>query len=233
MILDIPVGCFGGPLRTGDIMAVANVAEYLRIKNPGVKFHMLPGSINAADYCQKFFKFFSENTDYFSPESGGQQLSWRNVNIFDFRDITGDLVGFNNTKEMKKKIVVFPLMDAPYNHWRNWPKDIAQGILQHFSNPEYADYEKIVCSVQDFGLDLMDFTLSTDFMTNIHHIMDAEIFVGGDTGTSHFAGILNNGPRELLYYYSSRALIHSLPLHFYNGRGTLKRYYLNVDGSTF
>jgi ADP-heptose:LPS heptosyltransferase len=52
-------------------------------------------------------------------------------------------------------------------------------------------------------MNLKDFEISNDFMTNVEHILSCEIYVGGDTGMSHFASVLNNGPK--ISYYSPRS----------------------------
>ena len=69
------------------------------------------------------------STDYFSAFEGTESLPWRRVNIWDFRDISGDLVKIPNILPMKKKIVIFPLTDAPYNQWRNWPSHLLNALV--------------------------------------------------------------------------------------------------------
>lgn len=235
MIFNINQGVFGGPLRNGDLVGVCNVIEFLRKTYPTTKFYMQEGSINSADHSQKFFKFLVENTNYFSLVKGETSLNWNKVNLWDFRDISGDLVKIPNTRQMKKKIVIFPLFDAPYNVYRNWPIHIFLEILKSYST-DYIDYEKIIC-ISDInllnGIDIpIEFSISTNFIENIYHIMDSEIFIGGDTGTSHFASALDRSPKETIFYYSSRGLLHTTP--FYSlAKGNIKTYWLNCEGTTF
>ena len=55
MIINVPLGAFGGPLRNGDIIGVANVVEYLRkVDNPNIKFHLHSNAISDAVYCKQF-----------------------------------------------------------------------------------------------------------------------------------------------------------------------------------
>jgi ADP-heptose:LPS heptosyltransferase len=234
MIINVGVGVFGGPIRNGDMIGVINVIQSLRKQTPGLKFHMKPGSINSEDYCVKFFNFLMESTDFFSQEPGQEDISWRSVNLWDFRDIIGDNVSIGNNVPMKKKICVFPVIDAPYNTYRNWPSEVFQNILNEYSSQEYDDYERIVC-IKNLpqNIELNKFVCSTDFMENIHNILDCEIFVGGDTGTSHFAWSLDRGPKELIYYNSSRGLIHTMPFYLISGKGKTKTYWLNFDGTKF
>ena len=230
MILNIEPGTFGA-VRNGDLIAVANVIEYFRKINndPNIRFYMKERSISNEKYVQDFYSFLIEKTDYFSAVEGTETLPWRKVNVWDFRDICGDLVKIPNTLETKKKIVVFPLMDAKYNQWRNWSGDVMQKILDTFNKPEYESYEKIICHKFDLKID--GWTSSEDFLKNITHIMESEIFVGGDTGTTHFAFALDKGPKDLLYYGSSRALVHTLPFYLLQGKGRMTNYWMDFEGT--
>ena len=234
MIINIERGIFGGPCRNGDLIGVINVIQHLRKEDKDITFYMAPGSIDSADYCQKFYTFLVQHTDFFSLEPGLHSVPWRNINLWDFRDIIGDNVSIKNCVPMKKKICVFPVIDAPYNTYRNWPLNVFQDIIDKYSDEEYDGYERVVC-IKDLppNINLKKFSYNTDFMQNIKNIMDCEIFVGGDTGTSHFAWALDRGPKELIYYNSSRGLIHTMPFYLISGKGTVKTYYLNFDGSTF
>ena len=230
MIINIEPGTFG-TIRNGDLIAVCNVIEHLRKcnNNPKIRFHMKPGSISNEKYVQDFHTFLIMITDYFSAFEGTESLPWRKVNVWDFRDISGDLVKIPNILPMQKKIVMFPLLDAPYNTWRNWPKHVFEVLLEQYSSDEYKDYEKIICSKDAITVD--GWTNSTNFMENIRHIMEAEVFVGGDTGTTHFAFALDRGPKDLLYYGSSRALVHTLPFYLLQGKGRMTNYWMDFEGS--
>jgi len=230
MIINIEPGTFG-EVRNGDLIAVCNVVAHLRKinNNPKIRFHMKPGSMSKDKYVEEFHSYLIAFTDYLSAFEGTESLPWRKVNLWDFRDISGDLVVIPNQKKMEKKIVVFPLLDAKYNQWRNWPAHALQQILERFNKPEYQDYEKIICNRIDLNID--GWKSSTEFIENIFHIMDAEIFVGGDTGTTHFAFALDKGPKDLLYYGSSRALVHTLPFYLLQGKGRMTNYWLDFEGT--
>ena len=231
MIINIEPGTFGN-VRNGDLIAVCNVVEYLRKvnNNNGIRFHMKPGSISEEKYVQEFHSFLIGITDYFSAFEGSQSLPWRKVNLWDFRDISGDLVKIPNSLPMKKKIVVFPLVDAQYNTWRNWPAEVSLQILSRFDNDEkYNHYEKIICNKTE--VNYSGWNCSTNFLANIQHIMECEVFAGGDTGTTHFAFALDRAPQDLLYYGSSRALVHTLPFYLLQGKGRMSNYWLDFEGS--
>ena len=231
MILNIQRGVFGDELKNGDMIGVANVVAHLRKENPNIKFHMMPGSVSSVDFIQKFYKFLLENTDYFTETPGQQSLGWRRVNLWDIRDMIGDSVVISNNKKIKKKIVVCPVFDAPYNQYRNWPKSVFEQILQKYNTEEYDSYEKLICSKEKFNYD--GWINSTDFMDNINHIMETEVFIGGDTGTSHFAWSLDRGPKTLLYYNSGRGMMHCMPPYLLEGKGRIVRYWLDFEGTTW
>ena len=231
MIINIEPGTFG-TVRNGDLIAICNVIEHLRIKgnNPEIRFHMKPGSMSNEKYVQDFHSFLIIATDYFSAFEGEESLPWRKVNVWDFRDIAGDVVKIPNFMPKQKKIAIFPLFDAQYNTWRNWPRELLQQLIEKYSTEEYKDYVKVICTKEPayFGEEWIN---SIDFMDNIRHIMEAEIFAGGDTGTTHFAFALDNGPKELIYYGSSRALVHTLPFYLLKGKGCFYHYWLDFEGS--
>lgn len=235
MIINISEGVFGGPLRNGDLIGVANVVAHLRKEKPEIKFHMKQGSVNSADYVQKFYQFMLEKTDYFSKEPGDADLAWRRVNLWDFRDIIGDNVIIPNNEPMEKKIVVCPIFDAPYNVYRNWPRHVFEEIIKKYSTDEYKDYQKIICIHDHFAkaCEFEGWRYSTNFNQNLYHIMTAETFIGGDTGTSHFAWSLDRGPKNLIYYNSGRGLMHCLPFYLLEGKGKIVRYWLDLEGTTW
>lgn len=232
MIINIRKGVFGDCIRNGDLIAVANVVEHLRKinNNPKIRFWIDLNAMSSEKHCQDFHSFLIQITDYFSAFEGTEELPWRKVNLWDFRDISGDLVKIPNHKGMKKKIVVFPLTDAPYNTYRNWPSHVFSQIIEKYSSDEYNYYEKIICSKDGFASN-DKWQVSTDLITNLVHIMDAEIFVGGDTGTSHFAWALDKGPKDMIYYNSSRGLIHTLPFYLMQGKGRMSTYWLDFENT--
>jgi len=234
MIINIEPGTFG-TIRNGDMIGVANVLEHIRKINndPMIQFHLKPGNVSSDTHCQTFYEIMLKMTNYFSTEPGEQSLPWRKVNVWDFRDISGDLVKIPNNTPIEKKIAVFPLFDAPYNQWRNWPKDVYEQIIAKYSTEEYKDYEKVICKKGEptescpFG----GWRYSTNFVQNYYHITTAEVFVGGDTGSSHFAWALDRGPKDLLYYGSSRGLVHTLPFYLIGGKGKITTYWLDFEGT--
>jgi hypothetical protein len=238
-IINIEPGTFGGPLRNGDLIGVANVVEHLRQTNDSkLQFHIKDEAISPEKYVREFYSFLLNQCDYFTNNVGTESLPWRRVNIWDFRDIIGDCVKIPNDKKTEFKIVVCPVFDAPYNTYRNWTKPIFERILKQCEQEYPENFERIICispnniiNLQEF--DLSKWIISTDFITNINHIMTTSTFIGGDTGTSHFAWSLDKGPKELIYYNSSRGLLHTLPFYLISGKGTIKTYWLDFEGTTW
>lgn len=237
MIINIQPGCFGGRAAAGDLICIANIVEHLRKvnSNDSIKFYMEENTIQINPHCQYMYNFLLKNTNYFSEEKGGTYLGWKNVNTWDFRDISGDLVKIPNNKEKKNKLLIFPLFDAPYNQWRNWPMPVFQNILDANKNFEG---EKIICikkwrSYIPPEINLYDYKVSTVYEENLDHILDCDTFIGGDTGTTHFAWVLDQGPKNLIYYGSSRALVHTLPFYLLQGKGKIVNYWLNMEGTTW
>jgi hypothetical protein len=233
MILNIKPGTFGGPARMGDIVGVCNVIQYLRKNNEHIKFFMHDGTINQSHHCQLFFNYMLKNTDYFAEEPGSNDLLWNKVNIWDFRAISGDLVSIPNSESMEQKIVICPVFDAPYNTYRNWPTQVFfDQVQRHFEN--YPDWDRVICITGENMLpagDYSNYTISTDFLTNLQHIKTCKRFIGGDTGTSHFAWSLKDGPESLCYVMSNRGLMHTIPFHLLEGKGKMDFYWLDFEGT--
>lgn len=237
MIINIEPGTFGGPLRMGDLVGVCNVVAHLRKKNniSDLRFFLKPGTINQSEHCLKFYSWLITHTDYLSAFEGNESLSWRRVNLWDYRDISGDLVKFVNYTDPKKKIVICPVLDAPYNTYRNWPKEEFQRQIDYY-NVGFKDYEKIICLSNKNLLPCEvpeSFKISTDFLENLQHIMESERYIGGDTGTSHFAWSLDRGPKELCYVNSSRGLMHTMPFYLLSGKGRASTYWLDFEGTSW
>lgn len=232
MIINIGPDTFGGAVRVGDLVAVINVIQFLRkLHDTDVKFYMGAGSINSATHCQQFYEFLKKQTDCFS-DAPGMDAPWNRINLWDFRDISGDLVSIPNNLPVQKKVVVFPLFDAPYNTYRNWTLPVFGYVLERVRQ-DYPDHEKVIC-INHISPEMVpiDFSISTNYLDNINHIMTTDVYIGGDTGFSHFAAALDRGPRELIYYSSSRGLVHTLPFYLLKGKGEYRTYWLNFEGST-
>ena len=192
--------------------------------NSNIKFYLPVNLIEDNTYNKEFFNFLKSNWDYFSPIPGNTVLPYEHIMLWDFRDTIGDVVDIQNNKIQEKKLTVFPLLDATYNTLRNWPIPLLSNIIK-FCSINYPTYKKIICIKElPNDIDICDFEISNNFLTNIEHIMTTEVYVGGDTGMSHFASALNRGPKELIYFYTCRGMIHSLPFHLFSGKGVLNTY---------
>jgi len=226
-------------IRAGDLIAIINFVQWLRKDedNPSIKLYLRPGVLVNETHVQEFFKFLCELTDCFSLEEGYETLNYNQVMLWDFRSITGDVVEIHNRKHMKRKIVIFPVYDSQYHTERNWGLKLLESLLKYYSkNSIYSEYEKLVCAkdVPDIDIVMGDFSLSTNFLNNVNHIQEAEIFIGGDTWSSHFASALDPAPKQLIYYYSARSAIHTLPFHLLSAnKGKLRTFWQNCYKTTY
>lgn len=230
MIFNIRLGTFGGPMRVGDLLGVANVIEHFRqVENDSsIKFYLEPGSISTTKYVLEFYDWLMYNTDYFTMNRGADYLPWQRVNVWDYRDIAGDLVKIPNNSKTAKKVVVNPLFDAPYNTYRNWSDRVYQEVIDYCEST-FTGYELVLVSQKP--LSRQGWRNVNDLHQVLGEIMEADTYVGGDTGLSHFAGALERGP-DPIYYYSSRSLLHTTPINWHtNKKGTLRTYWLDFENT--
>lgn len=228
MIVNISPESFGGQMRMGDIIACANVvAHFRKIDNDHVKFYIAE-AVKPWGHVMEFLSWMTMHTDYFSADPGNINLPWRHVNLWDYRDIAGDLVTIQNDRSQVNKVVVAPLFDADYNLYRNWPHEVYINIIKE-CNELYPDWDKVI--VHKNLAAPTGWRASYDLAQSLEEIMTARIYYGGDTGLSHFAGALSSGP-EPIYFTSSRGLLHTTPINWYtNKKGQLKTYYLNMENT--
>ena len=225
MIVNVEPHNFGGPLRAGDIIAALNYLAFLKKEIKDLKFHFTNNSISSDIHCLKFRNWLLNNTSLLSDEPGEKILNLQNVNLWDLRSATGDVLKLKFDKPQKKKICIFPLLDAPYNGYRNWTIEMTQSFIQHYSQLEYDGYEKVICSKEPVG-EFVGWTHSSDYITNIEHIVDCSHFVGGDTGTSHFASVIDDN-KKINYYYGSVGLLHTTPFYALQGQGNINMFWNN------
>lgn len=224
MIINITPSNFGGRLRNGDMIGALNFCTHIEKYNPGVKFHFTDESIQPSDYCIKFRNWLTQNVDLLVDVPGNTSLSDYNINLWEFRTISGDIFKIKN-QIIKKKICIFPLFDAPYNLYRNWTVNMVNDFIEHYMHPKYYGYEKLICANTTVdGLELRDFKYSFDFLDNIKHLTECNHYIGGDTGMSHFVSVLDNDERVINYYYSTNGLLCTTPFYIFEGKGNLNMF---------
>lgn len=229
MIININDKNFGGPMRMGDIIGCANVVEHFRqLQNSPIKFYCHPSALQPTTYVQNFYSWMVLNTDYFSLSPGQIDLDWARVNLWDYRDIAGDLVKISNNSLQEKKLVLMPLFDADYNVYRNWPIKLYNEILSECET-KYPDYDKVLVSKNLPAPN--NWRVEHDLARTLDEIKSACVYIGGDTGLSHFVGALDKGP-DPIYYYSSRGLLHTTPFNWYSHKkGQLRTYWLDFENT--
>lgn len=229
MIFNIRLGTFGGPLRLGDLLGVANVVEHFRRveDQPTIRFCLEPSAISDRKYVRDFYDWLVQNSDYFSQQPGTDYLPWQRVNIWDYRDISGDLIELKHGQEKQKKIVLNPLFDAEYNLYRNWPPQVFDSALKKYSH--YQDYDKVI--VSGTGQQASGWRSVTDMNQVLQEILTCEKYIGGSTGLSLFASALIDPP-EMTHVMSSRCLLHTLPFRWQSEpRCKIQTYWLDFENT--
>jgi hypothetical protein len=206
VVINIRGEQFGGLLKMGDLIATLNVLAYMRNanKNPNIKFY-IPNEVlqPKKDYVITFRDFLIDYSDYISTCPGSFDFDGF-VEIWSFRELYDSIIRIDDSKELNKKICIFPLIDASYNGERNWSNEFIQNRINEFSTPKFYEYEKIICIKDNLPevIDVKEFNISHDFKTNLNHLLDCEYFIGGDTGTSHLVSIFDNPNKKLKFYYN-------------------------------
>jgi len=226
VIMNVTPRRYGVAIRNGDMIGLCNIVEHLRQreKRQDIKIHIEDGTIHKADFRFQFRDFLMQHTDYLSNEPGGMILD--NLYIWNYRRDAGDYVKIKNPHPQKKKICITPVFDAQYNKFRNWSIDNTQKFIDQYSIPEFDEYEKVFCGiVTPSELNYRGFVISKDFIENLNHVMESEIYIGGDTGMSHFAGSLDPYPKTLIYYLHEnwQKINGEAPLH-YKSNATILNY---------
>lgn len=206
-------------LRAGDCLAACNFLEYIREQNnnPTLQLYIPNSSLHHTEHCVIMRDFLVENTNYVTttPENlvdlqviPGTDPTFHNMyNLFGIRKdslyqrqnifFIEDKISIHNTKEIKKKIVIAPLIDADYNYSRNWDINLIQNMLSSFKT---FDYEKIIAIKKPLNIDVGDWKYCHDYKEILTHIQECECYVGGDTGFSHLAGSLDDNKLRCYYY---------------------------------
>jgi hypothetical protein len=219
MVINVTTQDFGGKLRNGDIIGVCNIIEYMRNveNNSNIRMFLGDDCIQQEGFGIQFRDFLKSHSDYFSETPGTDYFNFDGLNLWNFRSITKDVVKIDNSSYDKRdKVCIFPIFDAPYNIYRNWDLQLANGIINKFS-VDYPTYDIIVCIAENLSgwysnLNLGRATLSFNFDENLYHILTTKIFVGGATGTSLLASCLTN-QADNYFYYSAQDIFHTFPFN--------------------
>lgn len=213
-----------GNLRMGDLIACCNFLEYLQPGYDNLQMYIPDESLFPSDHVFKMRNWLETNTNYITTKPNNlieidvypgtdetyphmynlwnirQDVLVRRQNVFDIPDA----VKIVNVVEIKQKVTICPLMDAPYNADRNWSMELLQNLINGWNYLSDHHYEMILISKEPIeGLDIRKFVYSHDFETNLRHVMECDIFLGGDTGMSHFASALTRRPLCKFYYPKS------------------------------
>jgi len=209
-IINIPKSAHDGPVRMGDLTFMLFKLHWEReqCKDYYLRFHLPDSNIElneswgavSADFRIKYKHWLESRLEILSTEPGTEDyhgvLHW-----WSHRESYENRISIPNPEPVKNKIVIFPLIDARYNQERNWPIRVFQEILNEYRS--YEGYERVICSANTFrNINTEGYTISTDFMDNLNHLLESNIYVGGDTGFTHLAAALDKPERLLKYYYA-------------------------------
>jgi hypothetical protein len=223
-------------LRMGDLIAVCNFLEYIRekIDNPKLQMYVPDDVVFPSDHCIKMRDWLEEYTDYITTDPNTQLIElqvrpgtdptyptmynlWnirkdvavRRQNVFDIEDRV-ILPGISSKEDI---IVMCPLLDAPYNAHRNWGIELTQRLIDSYQY--YTQFRKIIiCKEPIPDLDIKNFEYSHDLYDNLKFVSKCSLYIGGDTGFSHFAGALAPGPKYCQYLYSKETYGTTYPFNF-------------------
>lgn len=232
---------FGGPLRAGDLLGSCNFLEHIRlnVNDPHLQLYIPNESVFQSEHCILMRNWLERNTDYVTTrpieiiEMGvtpGTDPTYTNMyNIWNIRNTLHqnvftieDRIKIHNKRKAIPKIVICPLMDAPYNTYRNWSLELLQKIVNDFSLQYREPKQRIICSKEVIhGLNINEFVYSHDFEINLEHILECETFVGGETWSSLFASALDPAPRYMNFYFSKDYYGTTYPFH---NKGVMNYY---------
>lgn len=228
---------FGGPLRAGDIIASANFLEYLNKYENGpnwqdMKLYIPHELIYPQDHCMDMYLTLLETTNYITqfPDEllelhviPGTDPTYSDMyNIWNIREdvliprqnlftIPDAVVIPNHEPSIDNKVVIAPLLDAAYNHERNWPFEETQKILNWYCH--CIDLEVIIACKKPIDFDIGHASYSHNYLDTLQHIRTCGIFVGGDSGLSHYASALQHGP-ECEFHYSKNTYGTTCPFYW-------------------
>lgn len=212
---------FGGPMRAGDLIAACNFLEYIKKdhEDPNLRLYIPIDSIFQQSHCMEMYLELLNTTNYITqfPDQlvelqmiAGTDPTYLDMyNLWNLRQdvmiprqnlfsIPDAVVIPNRETRNDKKIVIAPLLDAPYNHERNWTSKYTQELLNYYCFSSYL--EVIIASKEPINFDIGHATYSHNYQETLQHIRTCGLFHGGDTGLSHYASALQHGPRCRFHY---------------------------------
>lgn len=237
-IYNVMENSFGGWPRKGDIIGIMNVVEHLRMveNDPTLQFYLPKENTNAEP---EFIEWLLNNTTQLTNQPGEVNYPHTDVSVWAYRIPpsessvsgvfnAGEFLKIPNNTKLKKKICIFPIFDVQYHTFRLWSVSMTESLIRGFMTDEYKDHEKYLCiKAPTNDLNLYDFELSTDLLTNINHILNCDHYVGGETGLTLFASVLDNPNRTLQYFYAGNSH-YNFPYYsarpFYLKDGQLTEY---------
>jgi len=200
-----------GHVRMGDLIAVMAINEAMRQHyGKEILFNMseCPIDVNSR-YLMKYFP--ERVTDTPGPDwpYGGNVWAWWDF-IHRIMQVTLKIKNIYKNQYDKKKAVVNPLMNAPYNADRNWNVLLVNKIVSALRDTGYdvvvVGEKRVVSEIpftEENAKAISSVCGSIDDTTR--EIMTADVYVGGDTGITHFAATAGFAPKKLVAIYGNNS----------------------------
>jgi hypothetical protein len=179
-----------GTVRMGDAVGIAAFIEFIRFQFNKPQFQIYLPKGHLAEGLVPFLG------DYFMPvydKSLMKQLPYKgNIwgwydYIYKYYDITPQL---RVNSMLKKQICINPLFDAPYSKDRNWKPELAQKLVKWALELENFDVVVIgspTVNMPDFPDSERIRVVQGTVADSVYEILHSSIYIGGETGLTHFA----------------------------------------------
>ena len=208
MIFEIS-NCFGN-IKLGDFIAIMYLNEALRQDYKKdfrfiASYNLIESIENMANYFPERFLLNGNRLNRYTqlPYSGN---IWAYADyIYRFTDVR--LYMKNKFKEQfkKNKVVINPLFNSPYHKDRNWSEKTFNNLINFFVNN---NYEVVIIGENKHVEKHIDNhsprnvrRMYNSFENSIREICTSEIYVGGDTGFTHFAAVTAFAPQKIVAIY--------------------------------
>jgi hypothetical protein len=240
-IITIPLGMFGGPMRSGDLLGACNFLEFFRdIRNERIlQFYFPPSAVMQRENVLGMLDFIVKHTDYLSTVPGESalnlipgtqgELTLQGYNLWNIRkDVLykkqdvfeiEDKVFIKNPYEKQNKLVMVPIFDADCS--KNWNLPLLQRLIDYY-NAAFPWEKFILTRYEIEGINLKGFKYSFNYSDNLRHVCEAKLYIGGDTGLSHLAGCLT--PRSHCEFYYPNDTYGTANPFYWKTKGTMNYY---------
>ena len=198
-----------GYIRRGDHIAILAFLQSLRFQyKKNLKFYIEPNP-HIKDIASEFLHTFINKKDaHVKVPFHGNIWAYYDY-IHKFLDVRLRIP--NNYKSLvfeKRKIIINPIFDAGYNRDRNWNRPFFTELVSKLATT-YIDSEIIVTGTKKMlgqltRLPNICYVLD-DLNESMREICKSDVYIGGDTGLTHFASTSDKKPSLIIGLYGCRS----------------------------